>query len=101
MFGMIVNAEVTADDLRHAGSRPQVIGPTVAGSPRQQKGFQLTQLLVGETGRSAQGLGIQTAGCAGLAQPAVNRATINAENLGDGGGILPLADRRDGALAPM
>src|SRR5262245_26131515 len=98
MLGVVGDAEVPADDDGDAGRGPQVGGPSVAGGALQEQAFQLGQLGVGQAVRAVQGDGVEAAGGACEADPAVDGGALDAEDAGDGGGGLAFAVGRDGAL---
>src|SRR5262249_36976141 len=87
------------DDLLDAGRGPQVVGPAMLRGPLQQEGLQLVELVIGEGGGAAHRLGIEAAGDAGLAQPAMQGDAVDAEGPSDGGRGLAFAHGRDGPLA--
>jgi hypothetical protein len=99
VLGMKSDAEVTQDDLLDAGCRPQVVGPAMLGGPLQQEGLQGVQLVIGEGGGAADRLGIETAWEVGLAQPAMQRDTVDAKSPRDDGRGLTFPHGGDGPLA--
>jgi hypothetical protein len=65
----------------------------------QQQGLQGAQLVIGEGGGASDRLGIQAAWDSGLAQPALQGDTVDANGAGHGGRGLALAHGGDSALA--
>lgn len=96
---MVLNSEELLNQVRHALGSPQLVGPAVRFCPLPQKEFQFMKLriihLARCTGMRNGNQPVRTAACHGA--PAVERATIHAENLGDLGMGLAALHQFDGA----
>src|ERR1700722_4132615 len=99
MLGVVGNAEVASDHFADAGRSPQVVGPAVPGGALQEQHLQLLELGIGKARLATQRLGGEATGGAGLAEPTINAAAVDAEHFGDGRGLLSFADGFDGTLA--
>ena len=100
VVGVVDATEVTGDQRRHAGGRPQLVRPAVRLRPLGQQQFEPAEVGVGQSGGGAgRRRGGQPVGSAGGADPAGDGVRVDAEDGGHGLPRLPLGNGANGLPA--
>jgi hypothetical protein len=101
MVVMKRDAEVIANYLNDAGTRPQFVGPAVRLWALQQECFEAT-MLIGRQARRWTGMrsGGQAVWLFNVIEPAVDAGAIDAQDTGHGFGAVPFVDGLDRASTP-
>src|SRR5262249_20641472 len=101
VLGVVGPAEALADEPRHAGGGPQLVGPAVLPGTLGEEALELLEVVVGQPRRrTGAGAGVEAVRPAGQAPPAMHGGGLDTEDAGDlGRGLAPL-DQFNGAATP-
>src|ERR1700677_200203 len=101
VFGVVVDAEVFADQAGDPVGGPEFVMPAMTLSSLQQELFQVGQLGSGQAWRSTgQGSGVQTVRLSGHASPTMDGRGADAKNAGDDRWRLAMVDEFYRAATP-
>jgi hypothetical protein len=101
VVGVVLDAEVLADEKRDAGGGPQFIGEAVGGCPLLQECFQCLQLGVSQSASGTRGrFSSKPRVVACHPPPAVQGGGSDAEDACDDGGGFALLEQLDSPESP-